>query len=122
MRQRPSSGRPARQAGRGAKDYPIATIAYYGPDDRRATKAVVGIAKTERREIVELRKWFGESGDLRKDAVVASEIEQYLQSHGVRRVVLGDGILGCPHEEGIDYPLNADCPECPYWAGRERPI
>jgi hypothetical protein len=31
-------------------------------------------------------------------------------------------MLGCPHEEGIDYPEGEACPECPYWAGRDRPI
>jgi hypothetical protein len=31
-------------------------------------------------------------------------------------------MLGCPHEEGIDYPEGEACPACPFWAGRERPI
>jgi hypothetical protein len=26
-------------------------------------------------------------------------------------------IIGCPHEEGIDYPLGRTCPQCPFWAG-----
>jgi hypothetical protein len=29
-------------------------------------------------------------------------------------------IIGCPHEEGIDYPEGKSCPQCPYWAGRDR--
>jgi hypothetical protein len=29
-------------------------------------------------------------------------------------------ILGCPHEEGIDYPKGQVCPQCPYWAHRDR--
>ena len=24
-----------------------------------------------------------------------------------------DGVTGCPHEEGIDYPLGEPCPQCP---------
>ena len=31
-----------------------------------------------------------------------------------------DGLIGCPHEEGIDYPEGKSCPQCPYWAGRDR--
>lgn len=32
------------------------------------------------------------------------------------------GMMGCPQEEGIDYPMGEACPQCPFWAGRERPI
>jgi hypothetical protein len=31
----------------------------------------------------------------------------------------GRRIIGCPHEEGIDYE-GATCPACPFWAGRDR--
>jgi hypothetical protein len=34
----------------------------------------------------------------------------------VKEVVMTGGIVGCPHEEGIDYPLGEDCPHCPYWS------
>jgi len=30
------------------------------------------------------------------------------------------GIIGCPHEEGTDYPEGKSCPQCPFWAGRDR--
>jgi hypothetical protein len=30
-----------------------------------------------------------------------------------------DRVIGCPHEEGIDYE-GPTCPHCPYWAGRDR--
>lgn len=122
MRDRPTRERIRRKADRGFQGYPIGTVAFYGPDNRRASKVVVGIKETERGEIADMRKWFGESGDLREDAVVGAEILAFLQSHRVRTVVVGDGILGCPHEEEIDYPLGEDCPRCPYWAGRARPI
>ncbi len=29
-------------------------------------------------------------------------------------------IIGCPHEEGIDYPDGEVCPQCPFWARRDR--
>jgi hypothetical protein len=34
--------------------------------------------------------------------------------------VVADRIVGCPHEEGIDYPDGEKCPECPFWATRDR--
>jgi hypothetical protein len=27
-----------------------------------------------------------------------------------------------PHEEGVDCPEGEACPDCPFWAGRGRPI
>jgi hypothetical protein len=32
-----------KKARRGMRGYPLGTVAYYGPDDRRATKVAVGI-------------------------------------------------------------------------------
>jgi len=31
-----------------------------------------------------------------------------------------DRIIGCPHEEGIDYPEGQKCAQCPLWASRDR--
>jgi hypothetical protein len=33
---------------------------------------------------------------------------------------LADRIIGCPHEEGVDYPEGQSCPRCPFWAHRDR--
>ena len=60
--------------------------------------------------------------DVRDDPVIGAQVLSFLQHHHVRSVVVGPGILGCPRGEGIDYPLGGVCPNCPYWAGRERPI
>jgi hypothetical protein len=38
----------------------------------------------------------------------------------VKSVVMPDRIIGCPHEEGIDYPEGESCPQCPFWEGRDR--
>ena len=35
-------------------------------------------------------------------------------------VVMSDRIIGCPQEEGVDYPLGHACPRCPFWAHRDR--
>ena len=110
------------KAERGFQGYPIGTVAFYGPDDRRASKVAVGIVHDDRGNVREMEKWFSEIGDVRDDVGIGAQILTFLQHHKVRSVVFGPGILGCPHEEGIDYALGDDCSQCPYWAGRDRPI
>jgi hypothetical protein len=122
MSDRTPRERLERKSDRGFQGYPLGTVALYGPDSRHATKVVVGIVHHEGEDVSELEKWFSEVSDIREDEVVGHQILAFIQKHGVRTVVTGAGILGCPHEEGIDYPEGAPCPRCPYWAGRERPI
>ncbi len=109
------------KAARGMQGYPLATIAWYGPSASRATKVAVGIQRRARGQITAMEKWYGGETDVREDASIGAAILRFLQAQGVRSVVMSDGLLGCPHEEGIDYPLGASCPACPYWAGRLRP-
>ena len=40
--------------------------------------------------------------------------------HGAKQTVAAERIIGCPHEEGIDYPLGRTCPRCPFWADIDR--
>ncbi|MBY5812898.1 hypothetical protein [Rhizobium leguminosarum] len=105
---------------RGNRGYPMGTIAYYGPDNRRASKAAVSIMPALHADPVDLRRWFAETGDLKTDETVIAEIAAFLRENEVKSVVMADGILGCPHEEGIDYPVGEACPECSYWKGRNR--
>jgi hypothetical protein len=101
--------------------YPIATVAYYGPDDRFASKVAVGILLTEEeKEASHLRRWFAEEQDVRLDITIIKEILEYIKPYRPRRVVMVDRIIGCPHEEGIDYPMGEVCPHCPFWANRDR--
>jgi len=108
-----------KKARRGFRGYPVATIAFYGPDNVTASKIAVGIVNAEGAEPL-MQRWFSEEGDIRKDAVIESEIHQWLTDHGVLSVVLPDRIIGCPHEAGIDYPKGKPCPQCPFWAHRNR--
>ena len=105
---------------RGFRGYPIATIAFYGPDDTRASKAAVAIVNAEGAEPSALQRWFAEEGDVQEDPAIASEILQFVRDHGAKSVVTTDRIIGCPHEEGIDYPEGQVCPQCPFWAHRDR--
>jgi len=109
-----------KKARRGFCGYPVATIAFYGPDDTRASKAAVGIVNTEGDGPVALQRWFSEAADVRKDGAIASEILQFVRDHGAMSVAMTDRIIGCPHEEGIDYPEGQVCPHCPFWAHRDR--
>jgi len=101
--------------------YPIATVAFYGPDDKLATKVVVGVFLTESHEPDILNRWFSEGDmDVRYDLAIGEEVLTFLKPYAPRSTVVTDRIIGCPHEEGTDYPEGASCPRCPYWAGRDR--
>ena len=109
-----------KRARRGFRGYPVATVAYYGADDQRASKVAVGIINGEGQEVAELRRWFSETGDVRFDPVINREIVEFIEAHAVRTVAAVERIIGCPHEEGVDYPQGGVCPACPYWAHRDR--
>ena len=100
-------------AARGFRGYPLATVAFYGPDDTRATKIVVGIVSEEGKEPDPLERWFSET-DARKDDAIADRVRAFLREHEVKSVVATDRIIGCPHEEVVDYPEGEPCPKCPF--------
>lgn len=108
-----------KKARQGMRGYPVGTIAFYGPDNLRASKVAVSCIQAEGAE-PELRRWFSETADIRGDKAILAEIAAYLKQHSVHSVAMTDGIIGCPHEEGIDYPMGEACPHCPYWNGRDR--
>ena len=101
--------------------YPVATIAYYGPDNTFASKVVVGIVVSDKDDgVVAMHKWFADTTDVRLDQVINQQILDFVEQHHVQRVVLLDRLIGCPHEEGVDYPEGEACPQCPYWTHRDR--
>ena len=101
--------------------YPHATIAAYGPDNTLATKLVVAVFKRPgQKKPSELHRWITAAGDVRNDETIAIEVVEFLKLHHVTRTITYDRIIGCPHEEGIDYPLGGKCPCCPFWANRDR--
>ena len=66
-----------------------------------------------------IKKWFANS-DIRKSEKTMNEVLAFIEAHTVKSVSMVDGIIGCPHEEGIDYPNGDSCPQCDYWKGRDR--
>ena len=115
-----SHPRLAKRSKRGFRGYPVATVAIYGPDDRRASKVAVGIVPGENQETTAPERWFSAEGDVRFDRSIGEAILAFIGKHGAPSVVMADRIVGCPHEEGIDYAEGAPCPQCPFWATRDR--
>ena len=100
--------------------FPLATIAFYGPDNQHATKVAVGIITKENSEPEFLERWYSEDSDVRIDPGIQEKIAEFLKLHQPARVAMTQTIIGCPHQEGIDYPEGQICPKCPFWEGRDR--
>lgn len=108
-----------KKARRRSVGFPIATVAYYGPTDQLATKVAVGIIDAQDKTVA-LERWFSTTQDARIDEDIRQAIMAFIESHNVYRVAMFDRIIGCPHEEGVDYPEGESCPQCPFWKGRDR--
>ncbi len=93
-------------------EYPIATVALYGPDDRRTTKVVVGIIYKDDGEPL-LKSWV--SSVVLTDPKIRKQILDHLEEQKVKKVILTEGNIGCPHEEGKDYPIGESCHFCSFW-------
>lgn len=96
--------------------YPIGTVAYYGPDATTTVKIAAGVILRDGAEPL-LKRWVGTN--VTQDPKVAEELKRFFAQHGVKSVVAVGRNIGCPHEEGEDFPLGGDCPLCPFWAGKQ---
>ena len=103
----------------GFRGYPMATVALYGPTDKKATKLVVGIVRHEDGDAEQIKKWFSED-DIMKNPGVFEEVLEFIQTNDAKSVGMLDRIISCPHEESIDYEEGKFCPLCPFWRGRNR--
>ena len=79
----------------------------------------VAIIAGEDDEPLALERWFSEDADIRNNPEVGQEVLGFIEKYGVKSVTMTDGIIGCPHEEGVDYK-GPTCPMCPFWANRDR--
>jgi hypothetical protein len=106
---------------RGPRGYPVVTVALYGPDDQLATKLVAAYHPSEEEGMVAMERWFGSDLDVRRDPVIQDALAQRVLRWKPQSVVATDRILGCPHEQGVDYEGDY-CPDpaCAYWLGRDR--
>ena len=80
-RHRPRRGKTVlqRKAQKGFRGYPIATIAYYGPDDKFASKVAVGIILQEDGDVAFLERWFSQDKDVRTDPAISREIVEFIR-------------------------------------------
>ena len=107
-----------KKARKGMRGWPIATIAFYGPNLSQATKVAVGIVPSENAGVKELRDWKVDRGDIRADPGIARDehaagVPGWEGSYQRRRAVeldaalaggLGPGELaGVPFDEGFGF-------------------
>jgi hypothetical protein len=116
---RPRSGL-GRKADLGFRGYPLATVAFYGPTASRATKVAIFKLMREDGEPELMDRWVVDKGDVRSDLTFQARIGALLSVHQIVSVTMLDRIIGCPHEEGVDYPDGQSCPQCAFWSGRDR--
>ena len=109
----------SKKSKKGMRGYPIATIAYYGPTNNLASKVVCSIIEYENADPHPMKKWFS-TEDIRKSETIHKEIGEFVDLNKVLTVSITDKTIGCPHEEGIDYPEGEYCPVCSFWKNRDR--
>jgi hypothetical protein len=80
-----------KKARKGLRGWPIATIAFYGPNLSQATKITVGIVPSENAEVEELRDWKVDHGDVRADPSIAREILEFIENRRVLSIAMGHG-------------------------------
>jgi hypothetical protein len=90
------------------------------PPPNSPTKIVVAIVRDEGREPDPLERWFSKDTDVRNNPAVGEKVLAFLKEHTAKSVIVTDGLIGCPHEEGIGYAEGKSCPQCLDWAGRDR--
>jgi hypothetical protein len=97
-------------------EYPVGTVALYGPDDKTTTKIAAGVIPHENAEPI-IQRWV--ATDVTTNPKVQQEMKEFFLQHGVKQVAMSQGNMGCPHEEGEDFPHGEDCPFCPFWKGKQ---
>lgn len=109
-----SSAKPPNPASPG----PLGTLNFLGPNEALATKAVGAVFQPPQVEPVAVEEWVSTGADVRFDPVLVARIAAFFKQHGATQVGMGEKVVGCPHEAGVDYPLGETCPLCPYWKNR----
>ncbi len=97
-------------------NFPIGTVALYGPDEKTTTKIVASVIQSEDSEPI-MERFVGIN--VKDDPAVIAKITAFFDEHNVTRVAATDENMGCPHEEGEEFPIGEDCPFCPFWKGKQ---
>ncbi len=96
--------------------YPTAIVIPYGPNDKTVTKLVASVMDSSDR-ILATERWV--ASDILNDEQIARQMYEFMRTYGTKTVVSATAVLGCPHEEGEDFPEGEDCPFCPFWKGKQ---
>jgi hypothetical protein len=91
-------------------------VALYGPDDKTTTKRAAGVILRDCAEPI-LKRWV--AAGVTTSPKLRQELQDFFQQHGVKQVAMSQGTMGCPHEEGEDFPHGEDCPFCLFWKGKQ---
>src|SRR5262245_62186854 len=75
-------------AGRRQPQYPIGTVATYGPDDRTTTKIAAGVILRAGAEPI-LKRWV--ATDVTTNQKVQQELKDFLGQQGGKQVVMNEG-------------------------------
>ncbi|RME06047.1 MAG: hypothetical protein D6803_07520 [Anaerolineae bacterium] len=97
--------------------YPLGVLIYYGPDDQTCTRVTAAVINAPNAR-PDFRHWYGDQPA--SDPQVIAEIGDFFRLHGVRAALMTEGIVDCPHDEGIDYPEGEPCPYCPFWSEQRK--
>ena len=95
-------------------EYPIGTVALYGPNDKITTKIAASVIKSPNAEPI-LERWV--ATDVTTSPKVQREIKEFFERHGVKSIAMSEGNMGCPHEEGEDFLMARTVPSA--LSGRE---
>ena len=99
----------------------VVTVALYGPNDTLATKLVASAVHEPTSEIKELKRCMSDAPqDVRNLDTTVRGVAAFIAKWNPRVVIAPETIIGCPHEEGVDYPAGGVCPQCEFWKGRNR--
>jgi hypothetical protein len=85
-------------------------------DDKTTTKIAAGVILRDGAEAI-IKRWL--ATDVTANPKVQQEMKDFFLQHGVNSVTMSEGNMGCPHEEGLDFPHGEDCPFCPFWKGKQ---
>jgi hypothetical protein len=80
-------------------------VALYGPDERTTTKIAAGVFTSPTAQLI-IRRWV--ATDVTTNPKVQREMAEFFEQHGVKSVAASSGNMGCPHEEGMDFPEAED--------------
>jgi hypothetical protein len=79
----------------------------------------LGFLILEGGEPEEMKKWYSDE-DVIQEPEILEGVHKFIKEQGATSFAMVDRIIGCPHEDGVDYPEGQACPMCPFWVGRNR--